>query len=324
MPPDLGVIRRLDQLADDAGVFTMVAADQRESLRRMLGGTVPDECLTEVKMDIVAAVGAHASAILLDPQFAAAQAITTGTLPGSAGLIVSSEDDGYRSVAEGTPARWLHGWSPELALRLGATAVKLLVQHTERSPKLTHLDAQFVAQAAVKCRELALPLVLEVLVPGADALEHAERTAVIVAAARALSPYCDIYKAQFPGPTTDPEGKEALAACRAMDEACTAPWVILSSGLTYDRFVLAVETACRGGASGFLAGRAIWGDAVSFSGSRRRAALRSEGVSRLERLAQITRASGVPWRVRRSGEIAAMPVPAPDWFEGPRFDRDRT
>jgi sulfofructosephosphate aldolase len=41
------------------------------------------------------------------------------------------------------------------------------------------------------------------------------------------------------------------------------PWVVLSSGVTADDFPAAVQACEAGGADGFLAGRAIWADAVS-------------------------------------------------------------
>lgn len=40
------------------------------------------------------------------------------------------------------------------------------------------------------------------------------------------------------------------------------PWVILSSGVDADIFGRAVSIAMKGGASGFLAGRAVWASVV--------------------------------------------------------------
>jgi sulfofructosephosphate aldolase len=108
---------------------------------------------------------------------------------------------------------------------------------------------------------------------------------LLLEAARELSAVGpDVYKAEVPG-----FGKatleETARRCEAISNAITIPWVVLSAGVALDDFPRAVEAACRGGASGFLAGRAIWSDAVDAPDAR--AALRDRAVPRLERLAEI-------------------------------------
>jgi sulfofructosephosphate aldolase len=72
------------------------------------------------------------------------------------------------------------------------------------------------------------------------------------------------------------------------------PWVVLSNGVELDNFPGAVEAACKAGASGFLAGRAIWSDLVLEDDPAPR--LREVALPRLERLAAIVDAHGRPWR----------------------------
>jgi sulfofructosephosphate aldolase len=62
--------------------------------------------------------------------------------------------------------------------------------------------------------------------------------------------------------------------------ALPCPWVVLSQGVDAQRFPAAVEAACRGGAAGFLAGRAIWTDAIRPDRDTE-AALREVSVPRL-------------------------------------------
>ncbi len=74
------------------------------------------------------------------------------------------------------------------------------------------------------------------------------------------------------------------------------PWVVLSQGVARDDFPAAVRAACRAGASGMLAGRAIWSDLV---GSAEPAAgLRARSVPRLRRLAAIVDEHARPWTAR--------------------------
>jgi sulfofructosephosphate aldolase len=72
------------------------------------------------------------------------------------------------------------------------------------------------------------------------------------------------------------------------------PWVVLSQGVDPADFPGAVEASCKGGASGTLAGRAVWTPAVPDDDPT--AALRTYSVPRLHELAAIVDADGRPWR----------------------------
>jgi sulfofructosephosphate aldolase len=89
----------------------------------------------------------------------------------------------------------------------------------------------------------------------------AARDDAIVAAAAELSALgADLYKAEVPG---DPMHLETIEeGAKRITEAVPCAWVVLSNGVPPDVFADAVEAACAGGASGFLAGRAIWTSAA--------------------------------------------------------------
>ena len=84
----------------------------------------------------------------------------------------------------------------------------------------------------------------------------------------ALGP--DVIKLPFPSATDSPDRWER--ACRSVAGAIDVPWAVLSWGAPFDVFVRQTEVACANGCSGFMAGRAIWSDAVH--ASDRAAALR--------------------------------------------------
>jgi sulfofructosephosphate aldolase len=70
--------------------------------------------------------------------------------------------------------------------------------------------------------------------------------------------------------------------------------VVLSQGVDPADFPRAVEAACKGGASGTLAGRAVWTPAVGADDPA--GVLRGYSVPRLRDLAAIVDAHGRPWR----------------------------
>jgi tagatose 1,6-diphosphate aldolase len=63
------------------------------------------------------------------------------------------------------------------------------------------------------------------------------------------------------------------------------PWAVLSGGINFPAFLGQVEIACRNGASGFVAGRAIWSEALTIRSTvKRDAFLAAVAVKRLQEL----------------------------------------
>src|SRR5205085_11303596 len=116
----------------------------------------------------------------------------------------------------------------------------------------------------------------------------------IVEAARELSPTgCDLYKCQVPlGGKGD--AAEVTRRAREIDAATVCPWVVLSQGVDPGDFPAAVEAACKGGASGMLAGRAVW--TATLAADDPSELLRAHSVPRLQQLARIVDEFGRPWR----------------------------
>lgn len=135
--------------------------------------------------------------------------------------------------------------------------------------------------------------VLEPVVRAAPGERDFDQEAAVREAARELSPLGQsLYKVQVPlaGRGT---GEELRAACEALAADVTGPWVVLSQGVHRDDFLTAVTAACRAGASGFLAGRALWSDVVGLPDVP--AALRRISVPRLHALVETVDAHARPW-----------------------------
>ena len=116
-------------------------------------------------------------------------------------------------------------------------------------------------------------------------VRHEDREWAIVEAARELGAVRpSLYKCQVPF-----EGKgdpdEITRRAREIDAALPVPWVVLSQGVAADDFPAAVEASCKGGASGFLAGRALW--TATLAADDPTELLREHSVPRLRELGEI-------------------------------------
>ena len=101
--------------------------------------------------------------------------------------------------------------------------------------------------------------------------------------------------------------------CRQITEIADVPWVLLSAGVDFTTFQRQVEIACDAGASGFLAGRAIWQEAMLLPDpSQREQFLKTTAVSRLRILVQIATNRATPWMDRFPSE--RLPQPREGWY----------
>jgi sulfofructosephosphate aldolase len=271
----------LDAIARPSGTFAMVAMDQRESLRTMMAPHFPapiaDERLIRFKLAVARELGPHASGFLMDRVYDFEQVAQVG--PPGLMLAVDSlvqEPGGPVEDTDLDGGRVLEG----------AVGLKLLViwrDDADRGRRL-ELARRFVALAA----EHGLLSVLECIVRAED-----REAAIVEAAAELTSVRPSLYKVEVPlHGKGDPA--EIEARCREIDAVVPMPWIVLSNGVELEDFPRAVEAACRGGASGFLAGRAVWSDIVGEEDPA--PLLRERAVPRLERLAAIVDAHGRPWR----------------------------
>ena len=263
--------------------------------------------LTELKLAITRKLSPQASAVLLDPVYGAGQAIAAGALPGRAGLICSLEAQGYLGDPFYREQTLLSGWSVAQASRLGATGVKLLLLYHPDSGESAARQEELVRVVVTDCRREEIPLFLEPigypLQAGLD--KHsgkfaAERRRIVVESARrlgALGP--DVLKIELPVNTNFESDRGVRAeACEELDEAAPVPWVLLSAGDPFELFKEQLEVACRAGCSGFLAGRAIWREAVRLHGDELDDFLATTARKYFVELSAIAAEYARPWYAR--------------------------
>jgi tagatose 1,6-diphosphate aldolase len=206
----------------------------------------------------------------------------------------------------------------EKVKRLGASAAKLLVYFNPDAPRDV-VDHQIgvVRSVADECRRLDLAFVCEPMSYPVDETEEAfahHKADTIIRTAEVLSPLgIDVLKAEFPGDRKVTPDPEALRKnCERLSRATKVPWVVLSAGADFDVFQRLVDLACRGGASGFLAGRAIWKDAFKEKSlDKQMAYIRTQAVTNFQRLADLAHKHAKPWWDFYGGREALR-----DHFEG--------
>jgi sulfofructosephosphate aldolase len=273
----------IDALRDKRGRFSMLAIDQRESMRQMIAraagrDSASDDELVAFKLAVSRTLSPYASATLLDH--------TYGSLAAEASVcpVILAADILHQDVPGGPVTRAELDPVVDAALveQVGAIALKMLVPWLpDKRDAAVSLSAQFMDL----CRSLGMLGIVEGVVRPADIAtwSHAKLNDALVTAAQDLAPTLpDLYKAEVPQfGVGDPIS--IVETARRITESVDCPWVVLSSGVTADNFPAAVKLSIEGGASGFLAGRAIWADAIAAPNPE--AFLASESSVRLQRIA---------------------------------------
>jgi tagatose-1,6-bisphosphate aldolase len=304
MTPSIGKIRRLQQCATAGGQFIILAIDHRGNLQRALRPDDPESVsyaeMVAFKQEVSAALSPVSTAILLDPVYGAAQSVAAGAVSGRCGLVVAVEETGYTGEPTARQSQVLPGWSVEKIARMAGAAVKLLVYYHPEAPNAGQQEA-LVRRVAEACVEYDIPFFLEplsyALAGSPGRLTSAEKRAVVVETARRLTPLgVDVLKAEFPV-DSKAEPDEALwaEACRELSAASAVPWVLLSAGVTFELYERQTLVACQAGASGVMAGRAVWNEAAELERGARRAFLQQTAAARLQRLQVVCEAHGRPW-----------------------------
>jgi tagatose-1,6-bisphosphate aldolase len=284
--------RSLADIATPEGVFSIIAMDQRNTLRRMfsaVGVEATDDDMVEAKADVARALTPLASGILFDPTYGVPAVTGTGALAETCGLLVASEPAergklGVEPVTRRDPnldSRWV--------LAQGGDANKFFAQlRVDRpapppgKPDLAAQCLQAVREVVADCEEVGIPSVIENLVYPfeGEGLSGKRREDAIVEAARALNEIdCGLLKLEYPG---------SPAGCRRLAEVLDRPWAVLSAGVPFDDFTEVLRIAFdEGGASGFIAGRSVWRESLPLSGDQRQRFLADVARPRLERLVAV-------------------------------------
>lgn len=286
----------LTNLARPSGALAMVAVDQREALRGMFAAhqseVVPDSQLTQFKVDVARELSPYASALLVDQEFGIDAIIDQKALKGSCGLIAAADLLVGPAGGAATDTAVDPDIDPIRMRDIGSVGLKFLVLW--RNDESPDSRAQLVEEFNKLCLISGLPSIIEIIVkPPTDSSKSFNREEELIIAAREAAAWKpDLYKAEVPF-----HGEGDLTAvtknAERISEAIGSPWVVLSNGVKQPFFNEAVKACGMGGASGFLAGRAVWADIVGAPDIPQ--ALRDVSIPRLEQLAEIVDTYAKPW-----------------------------
>jgi tagatose-1,6-bisphosphate aldolase len=296
-PITIGKLRGLQQIASKRGTFTALALDHRQNLRKANPAFVDDSVLSRFKLDVTSALAPYGTAVLLDPEISAAQAVAANVIPNHVGLVVAVESTGYTGDSSARKAQLIPGWSVEKAKRMGASAIKLLVYYHPDSPTAKETE-DFTQNIADECKQYDLALMLEPLSYSLydKKLSSEEKRYVVVESAKRLTPLgADVLKAEFPLDTAEPNQTLWREAREEISSVVNIPWILLSAAVDYETFVQQVVVACNAGASGIAVGRAVWKEAVTMGPSERQTFLRDVAAERLTRLTSVCTALAKPF-----------------------------
>ncbi len=314
-----GKYRHLARATSPEGFFVILAIDHRANLLKALsdhaGAPLSDFDFTVFKQTVIAALAKHGTAVLTDPAYGIGVGLTRGYLPHHTGLLAPLEVTHYDLRASARDVELIPGWSVGKIKRIGGDGVKLLLPYHPDDATAEGRRA-VVRRLIDECGVADIPLYLEPITYSLDKtrrLSSTELTQITVAMAREFSAMgADILKLQFP---VDPDETTDLAtwrsACAAVNAACGAtPWTLLSAGVSFDTFVQQTSIACRSGASGVIAGRAVWNEAVVLQGDARADFLDTIAVGRMTTLHQVC------WnQAARILQRTAPNLSSPDWYE---------
>ncbi len=307
--------RGLKMTSTDDNIFTILAFDQRGSYRKMLPADMSYEEAVSIKREVVVTLTQKTSAVLLDNQYGLSAAME---MRGGCGLLMSYEESGYSGDATYRKLIFDDRWTLDKIKRMGASAIKLLAYYHPHSGALADEVEGVIAQVIADSHKHDLPVFLEPMSYSLDAnvsKESAEfarnRPQVVRDTAERLAKLKpDVLKLEFPMDAaydTDRKGWEA--GCKAISAVSTVPWVLLSAGVDFDVFSEQARIASSAGASGWLAGRAIWKEVTKMGPADRTTFLKDVAIPRAEKLAAIAKQYSRPWT-----DFYAPPVSSDKWF----------
>lgn len=305
----IGKLRGLQEITTEGGYITVLALDQRGSLVEAMGldKNDPDlyEKVRDFKLDTIKSLLPVCSAVLLDPQYSAAEALAENCIPGQKGLIVATEETGYEKLPDGRINKVIPEWSLGKAKRMGASAAKLLAYYNPMIRDLALQQENFITDLAIEAARLDIPLLLEPMSYSSDpnltkkSAEFAKIRPEIVkdTAERLGNLGIDLLKLEFPCDIEFENDKSIWQEkCEKITSVAQVPWVLLSAGVDFDFFKQQLEIACKSGASGFVAGRAIWKEACALQGNTRSDFLQIKATDRMKELVDVVHQFALPWK----------------------------
>ena len=296
------VERHLSRCEGLIGKFAVLAIDHRanlaEDMAKARGRPTSRQDMLAFKRAAIHGLFNSYSAVLTDPEYGFPALADIATSIGRrAGLLAPLEVTDYDTHPSRRETVFIENWGVEGIVRSGGNGAKLLLFFHPESARAA-AQTEEVDRIGAECRAWGLPFFLEPVPCSLDPdqpLSNEERAQVTVETARHFSQRSvDVLKLPFPlNADADPDAWEP--ALRALDAACAVPWTLLSGGVSFELFAKQAEAACRAGASGVIAGRAVWGEGVALEGNKLRNFIRTTARKRMGILTKLCTRFGTSW-----------------------------
>ena len=284
-------LRGYQQICGENGAMMVIAADQRGGMRKIMAAQPSEEAaiteamLGETKADITRYLASQASCILLDPVCAVPKVVDDGTLARDTALLIGLDASGFDVSPEGYQlSKLVPGIDARRVREFGGTGGKIMVYIRSDRPAANTANLEILRRCIEDFAKEDMLLVVEFLtyaLPGEGRDEYkASFPGLIEEGTRlCLELGSKVLKLPYPG-----NGQ----SCAKITAMCgQVPWAVLSAGVDHETFLGQVDTAMANGASGVIAGRALWKDCISLDRAVTRDRLTDVAVPRLRQIQEI-------------------------------------
>jgi len=288
--------RGYQQICGANGLMMVVAADQRGGMRKVLADTpeaqaaIDEATLGVVKAGIVKHLANKASCVLLDAVCAVPDVVVTGVLDRDTGLLVGLDASGWDVDSAGYRiSKLVPGTTARRVRELGGTGAKLMVYLRSDRPDANGINMQIIRDCVADFAAEDLLLVVEFLTYRLEDESGEDYARVFPDLITGGTEICldlgaKVLKLPYPG---NP------AACAEVTRLCDGvPWAVLSAGVDHETFLGQVRIAMDNGASGVIAGRALWKDCISLDPGTLETRLETVASDRLRQIQAILDAHG--------------------------------
>lgn len=275
-----GKLWGMRRMADAKGIFKMTAVDQRPPITNPIAKhhgveKAPWEEVARFKRLLVETLQSNSTAMLLDPHYAIPKSLDR--LSPEKGLIVTLEDSVFKETEGGRLSSSIDDWSVAKIKRMGGDAVKVLAWYRpDASLQVREAQQDYVKRIGEDCNRYDIPFLFELLVYPLASDKHQTRDYVEMKGKKAdhvlqsVEEFAktgygvDVFKLESPVSAAEADGSNDVQKLfDEMGRIAGRPWVMLSAGAGKADFKNILSHAFKAGASGFLAGRAIWLDAFN-------------------------------------------------------------
>jgi tagatose 1,6-diphosphate aldolase len=279
----LKYVRMNTKIFTKNGHYLMLALDHRGSFKKLINPqdpeAVPTQKIIETKYRLIQPIYDQLSGILIDPVFGLpAFNKVAEQNEAKKPYLLCTEKSGYESQDGG---RLTNIQYPTNELKdMGAQGVKLLLYF---NPHVKAADHQLTIgkRALDDAHQNDLPIFIEIVTytekDKKDTTEDLLMSSLEMFIDHHIVP--DVWKLEYPG---------SLEACQKITAlAANTPWILLTRGSQYDTFKQQLQDAAKAGASGFLAGRALWQEALGMEDEKQQIFLEHTFIQRFTEICSI-------------------------------------